>query len=839
MYSKNLLASGAAILAFVSSASAFYLPGVAPTTYKANDRVELNVNHLTPALSDKDSQLHSVFSFDYYHPAFRFCRPADGPRDVSESLGSILFGDRILTSPFELKMMENETCKALCDEQKFDQRSAKFVNRRIGQNYNLNWLIDGLPAGQPYTDPSTNTDFTLRGFPLGMVDKDKKAVLNNHFDIVIDYHEAGSDKYRVVGVLVIPSSRSGSKSLGSGKGDCGNPDQHLLLDENGDTVVTWTYGVYWRESKTAWATRWDSYLHVFDPRIHWFSLVNSAVIVVFLCGMVGAILMRALKKDIARYNRLDSFSLDDLSGTNGDAENDIQEDSGWKLVHGDVFRTPKNPLLLSIFLGNGSQLFVMVGTTITFALLGFLSPSNRGSLGTVMILLYTVFGFIGGYISARVYKSFGGEKWKQNIAMTPVMIPGIVFATFFLLNLFLWAKQSSGAVPFTTMLVILGIWFVISVPLSFAGSWIGFRHAPVQPPVRVNQIPRQIPPSTTYLRPIPSMLLVGILPFGAIFVELYFIMNNMWFGKVYYMFGFLFLCYGIMIITCAAVTVLLVYFLLCSENYHWQWRAFCTAGASAFYVFANALLYWISKLSFGSFTSGVLYVGYSLLISFLFFILTEAEIPQVIHLLTQSPPSTQRKTLETYFTPSASFTHPFCRTGSFEGSRWLIWCIYRWYKIMSPKIEISVDSYNRVVDGAIGKRGPIGKRWLTNCLESATAYDPKNLILYVSIHQLFRIWLVPFFSAHVSLVTVLHLVPQKHTSPTTYLIQSQNDLYQVNEFVKFTSQFGILSVVVYAWQLLATLLCVIGAGIFWPVSWVEQNMVGGNEQRSLVDVVKG
>lgn len=187
--------------------------------------------------------------------------------------------------------------------------------------------------------------------------------------------------------------------------------------------------------------------------------------------------MRALKKDIARYNRLDSFNLDDLSGTNGDAENDMQEDSGWKLVHGDVFRTPKNPLLLSIFLGNGSQLFVMVGTTITFALLGFLSPSNRGSLGTVMILLYTVFGFIGGYVSARVYKSFGGEKWKQNIAMTPIMIPGIVFATFFLLNLFLWAKRSSGAVPFTTMLVILGIWFVVSVPLSFAGSWVGFRHA--------------------------------------------------------------------------------------------------------------------------------------------------------------------------------------------------------------------------------------------------------------------------------------------------------------------------------------------------------------------------
>jgi len=118
------------------------------------------------------------------------------------------------------------------------------------------------------------------------------------------------------------------------------------------------------------------------------------------------------------------------------------------------------------------------------------------------------------------------------------------------------------------------------------------------------------------------MLLVGILPFGAIFVELYFIMSSIWFSKVYYMFGFLFLCYGLMIITCAAVTVLLVYFLLCSENYHWHWRAFLTAGASAFYVFLNAMAYWITKLQLGGIAGGVLYVGYSALISFLFFILT-------------------------------------------------------------------------------------------------------------------------------------------------------------------------------------------------------------------------
>ena len=471
--------SGRSAVAFLlfGSASAFYLPGVAPTSYAPGDKVPLLVNRLTPAQSDKDPLLHSVLSFDYYHPIFHFCRPEDGPKPVSESLGSILFGDRILTSPFELNMMENQTCKALCTEEAFDEPSAKFVNRKIWHNYRLNWLVDGLPAGQVYRNPEANTEFVVRGFPLGRIEG-RKPYLNNHYDILLDYHKAeNGGNYRVVGVLVMPSSRRDSSVSSDGKADCGDPRQPLELDENGKTTVTWTYSVYWRESATAFSTRWDSYLQINDPQIHWFSLVSSAIVVILLCGMVAAILTRALKKDIARYNRLDSYNLDNLSGTNGDAEDGVQEDSGWKLVHGDVMRTPKNPLLLSVFLGNGAQIFFMTGITLIFALFGFLSPSNRGSLSSAMFLLYTIFGFVGGYVSSRVYKTFGGDAWKLNIMLTPLLVPGCVFGTFFLLNFFVWFKGSSGAVPFTTMLVVLMIWFVISVPLSFAGSWVGFRRA--------------------------------------------------------------------------------------------------------------------------------------------------------------------------------------------------------------------------------------------------------------------------------------------------------------------------------------------------------------------------
>lgn len=173
------------------------------------------------------------------------------------------------------------------------------------------------------------------------------------------------------------------------------------------------------------------------------------------------------------------------------------------------------------------------------------------------------------------------------------------------------------------------------------------------------------------------MLLVGILPFGAIFVELYFIMNNMWFGKVYYMFGFLFICYGIMIITCAAVTILLVYFLLCSENYHWQWRAFCTAGASAGYVFAYALIYWISRLSFASFTSGVLYVGYSLLVSFLFFILTGMSSFSSV-MIVQGTKCTQVLSVSSRAGPSCTGSMDLSKSIKREGPCWLCACTTAW-----------------------------------------------------------------------------------------------------------------------------------------------------------------
>ena len=44
---------------------------------------------------------------DYYNPAFHFCEPDEGIKKQPESLGSILFGDRIFNSKFDVSWHPN------------------------------------------------------------------------------------------------------------------------------------------------------------------------------------------------------------------------------------------------------------------------------------------------------------------------------------------------------------------------------------------------------------------------------------------------------------------------------------------------------------------------------------------------------------------------------------------------------------------------------------------------------------------------------------------------------------------------------------------------------------
>ncbi|KAM4555511.1 transmembrane 9 superfamily protein member 5 isoform 2-T2 [Odontesthes bonariensis] len=616
------------VVAYSCSCSAFYLPGLAPVSFCEADGGEDCQTDIQLFVNRLDS-VESVLPYEY--DVFDFCKDAKEMRP-SENLGQVLFGERIESSPYKFSFNKNVKCQPVCTKTykkgtKEDAAKLDFLKLGMQLNYQHHWIIDNMPVTWCY-DVEDGQKYCNPGFPIGcLVTVDGRAkdacVINsefnkkntfyvfNHVDIKISYHSATTEGWRGARLVAATLEPKSIKQTDEEKVNCeaGNP-MEVPGDFDSDVSIVYTYSVTFKEeSSIKWASRWD-YILVSMPHtnIQWFSIMNSLVIVLFLSGMVAMIMLRTLHKDIARYNQVD--------------QEDAQEESGWKQVHGDVFRPPRKGMLLSVFLGQGTQIFIMTFITLFLACLGFLSPANRGALMTCAVVLWVLLGTPAGYVSARLYKTFGGEKWKTNVLLTALLCPGIVFADFFLMNLILWVEGSSAAIPFGTLVAILALWFGISVPLTFIGAYFGFKKPAIEQPVRTNQIPRQIPEQSFFTKPIPGIVMGGILPFGCIFIQLFFILNSIWSHQMYYMFGFLFLVFIILLITCSEATILLCYFHLCAEDYHWWWRSFLTSGFTAVYLFIYAVHYFFSKLQIIGAASTILYFGYTMIMVLIFFLFT-------------------------------------------------------------------------------------------------------------------------------------------------------------------------------------------------------------------------
>lgn len=203
------------------------------------------------------------------------------------------------------------------------------------------------------------------------------------------------------------------------------------------------------------------------------------------------------------------------------------------------------------------------------------------------------------------------------------------------------------------------------------------------------------------------------------------------------------------------------------------------------------------------------------------------QIGGVVEALCTRTVAEQQAALDDYFTPDAFFIHPLCRVPSFSGfnalgkeinSLWFLKYVYQWYRILSPHIDLTIDS---------------------------VAFDQRNSLLYLTMRQTFTLWFIPFslWQAHVKLVTVItlehhpvdqdgHLLPNADTRiapgdqtvSTRWFIKGQEDHYQLEEWIKFIAPFGA-SLVWKTFQLWNTWLCWLGVIFLFPVTWVHDYLL--------------
>jgi len=236
----------------------------------------------------------------------------------------------------------------------------------------------------------------------------------------------------------------------------------------------------------------DNYFVPQNFNVQWLSIVNSVVLVFLLTMFMGIIMIRILRNDFHNYMELD----DEIGGLNE------QEEQGWKLVHGDVFRFPQNKSLYCAALGAGSHLAFATFGLLVSALLGFVSITKRGSILTAMLILYSLGGVVGGFVSGSMFKQMGGVAWVRTLILTSLIFPAPLMIVFSWVNTVAIAQNSTAALPFGTIVTILCLFCFICFPATVVGGILGRNFAKdFGAPVRTNKVAREIPEGVWYRSP--------------------------------------------------------------------------------------------------------------------------------------------------------------------------------------------------------------------------------------------------------------------------------------------------------------------------------------------------
>jgi len=184
--------------------------------------------------------------------------------------------------------------------------------------------------------------------------------------------------------------------------------------------------------------------------------------------------------------------------------------------------------------------------------------------------------------------------------------------------------HSSAGPPFGIMCALFAMWFGLMAPLVFVGSFLANKYwgsAPYPFPVHTNQIPRMIPTVVWYMNPTILMLALGLLPFGSVFSELFFMLSAMWSHHIYYLFGVVLVVFLLLVVITAEVALVLCYFQLANEDYHWWWRSILGPAVPVGCILLDTFFFFGISLELAWASSVVIFVGYTLIIGLFFFAL--------------------------------------------------------------------------------------------------------------------------------------------------------------------------------------------------------------------------
>jgi transmembrane 9 superfamily member 3 len=549
-------------------------------SYQEKENVYLWLNKVGPYHNPQET---------YTYFSLPFCKPTDIPADLPEAkyggLGEVLEGHGFVQSGIAIHFGEEVSENTLCNSV-LTKEDAEHFDYAVRHHYWYQLYLDDLP---------------IWGM-VGQVQGESSKTHTNDEKV-----SAASLRTFVYTKKEISISRNNGQIIEV------NLTSRLPVEIEEGANMKFSYSVTWHDTNKDFKSRFNRYLDnsFFEHQIHWFSIFNSFMMVVFLVGLVALILLRTLRNDYAKYMRDE----DDLDTT----ERGVGEESGWKQIHGDVFRKPSNILFFTVLVGAGYQIIFMFAVMIALSIVSELY-SERGAVASTFIASWSLTSFMAGYFSGSFYKQQfypnPAPGWIKVFVLTGSIVPATTAAVILGLNS-IGLAYGTHTLPSSAVVTVVAIWLFVSLPLNLGGTILGRQWSGKSDwPCRINAFPRPVPEAPWYTRRSFLIPVTGLLPFGSIFIEMWFIFTSFWNYKFYYVYGFALLVYIILFIVTSCVTIVTTYFMLNAEDWRWWWTSFLSSASTALYVFLYSVYYFFFKTHMHGFLQTAFYFGYTFLFCF-------------------------------------------------------------------------------------------------------------------------------------------------------------------------------------------------------------------------------
>ncbi|EAY10647.1 endomembrane protein 70, putative [Trichomonas vaginalis G3] len=533
----------------------------------------------------------SLIAYPYDYNYLDLLCQADNKTEPSRLFNTKLLEIGEKKTPYELEIGKDIENIPVCNKTYTDAQKKALINL-IDNKYRLFYKLDKLLIRDEF---QTNESITyLAGAPLGIKDSNNKHYLYNHFDFNVELSPLDNGKTKIVGFETgIILSSEGSESI-----------------EN-MTSVNFTYSVHFFTTKTQYENRWAKLTSGFTSNMHWLSALSTLVIIIAQAVVMGALLLRNVKFDFKRYRKM----LDD--------EDDPLEESGWKLVHGDVFRRPIDIERLTEYLSGGLSLLFAVGLLLFLLALGIFDYIKEISLMKAFVYCFIISNLFSGIISGAFFHTIGTKAWKNTMFRSSIVAILPVFVIHGVINMI--QLDSSITMHLIPYILLYAFYGGISALLFIIGFVYGLRMRQYEFPSRVNQLPRQIPYQPKYLNGYLVMYIGSLVTFLSFAFQAHTLMDSIWIShSPYRLYLLLFIIFLAMVATACEVSILVVYLYLAHENYNWWWISFYTAAYSGAYYFVYSIIYLFTFYKPATKIAVISFLLVSLLIGIIIFLINGA-----------------------------------------------------------------------------------------------------------------------------------------------------------------------------------------------------------------------